>query len=138
MTLSIHLLRTRTRATLSPILILRQPEGSAALEFAFLLPVFLLMFLGIIEFGRLLWTQSALQHAVEAGARFAAINDPTCSGNQTTVYTIGQLFGLNSDPTIKLQCQACGTQVSATLDFKFVVPALLPYNVTLNAQSCYP
>ena len=117
-------------------------DGNAAIEFALLLPVFLLMLLGIVEFGRVLWTQSSLQHAVEAAARYAAINYPTCgSTSQTTSYAASETFGQNipaSDFT--LTCATCGTQVSATLSFTPVVPALLPFlnNITLSAQSCYP
>lgn len=121
---------------------LREGEGNTAVEFALLAPVFLLMFLGIVEFGRLLWTQSSLQHAVEAAARYAAINYPTCSStSQTTTYAAGKVFGQTvpaSDFT--LTCATCGTRVSATLSFTPVVPALLPFlkNITLSAQSCYP
>ena len=118
----------------------READGNTAVEFGLLAPVFLLMFLGIIEFGRLLWTQSTLQHAVEAAARYAAINYPTCSSSsQTTSYAAAEVFGQTipaSDFT--LTCTTCGTQVSATFSFTSVVPALVPYSVTLSAQSCYP
>ena len=50
--------------TLSNRFLWKELRGTAALEFAILMPVFLVMFLGIMEFGRLLWTQTTLQHAV--------------------------------------------------------------------------
>jgi Flp pilus assembly protein TadG len=140
MTLSDRLLRATNKVALSHTFV--SHKGNAAVEFALLAPVFLLMFLGIIEFGRLLWTQSSLQHAVEAAARYAAINYPTCSStSQTTSYAAGEVFGQSvpaSDFT--LTCAGCGTQVTATLSFTPVVPALLPFlkNITLSAQSCYP
>jgi Flp pilus assembly protein TadG len=142
MTLSTDLVAMTNRSALSRVFLRRESHGSAAVEFAFLLPVFLLMFLGIIEFGRLLWTQSSLQHAVEAAARYAAINYPTCSStSQTTSYAAAQVFG-QSAPTsdFTLTCPPCGTQVTATLSFTPVVPALLPFlnNIRLSAQSCYP
>jgi len=143
MTLSVELLQTNLRAALSRASIWREPHGSAAVEFAFLLPVFRLMFLGIAEFGRMLWTQSSLQHAVEAAARYAAINYPRCANtSQTTSYTAAEMFGQNvptSDFT--LTCGSCGTRVTATFSFSLVVPALFPFipnPITLSAQSCYP
>jgi Flp pilus assembly protein TadG len=111
--------------------------GNAAVEFALLMPVFLLMLLGVVEFGRVLWTQSALQNAVEAAARCAAVNTSLC-GNASEVqsFASSQVFG--QSVTFSLSTPSCGTQVLATLSFSFIVPKLLPYNITLSAQSCYP
>jgi Flp pilus assembly protein TadG len=118
----------------------RDRAGTSSLEFGLLLPVFLLLFLGIIEFGRALWTQSALQNAVEAAARYAAINYPTCASvSQTKSYAAGEVFGQSiPSSTFSLSCNACGTQVSARLPFSFIVPGLIPYSITLGAQSCHP
>jgi Flp pilus assembly protein TadG len=118
----------------------KERRGNAALEFAFLMPVFLVLFLGIMEFGRLLWTQTTLQHAVEAAARYGAINDPTCSSTgQTQSYAAGEVFGQSvATSAFTLTCGACGTQVKGQVNFTFVVPAFFPYDITLNAQSCFP
>ncbi len=118
----------------------RDRDGTSALEFGLLAPVFLLLFLGILEFGRALWTQSSLQHAVEAAARYAAINYPTCASvSQTKSYAAGEVFGQSiASSTFSLNCNACGTQVSASLPFSFIVPGLIPYSITLSAQSCHP
>ena len=117
----------------------KERRGNAALEFAFLMPVFLVMFLGIMEFGRLLWTQTTLQHAVEAAARYAAINYPTCSSSQTLGYAAGEVFGQSvATSAFTLTCGTCGSQVKGQVNFAFVVSALFPYTITLNAQSCYP
>jgi|SRR5690348_9478383 Flp pilus assembly protein TadG len=118
----------------------KERRGTAALEFAFLMPAFLVMFLGIMEFGRLLWTQTTLQHAVEAAARYAAINYPSCSStSQTQSYAAAEVFGQSvATSAFTLTCGACGTQVKGQVNFAFVVPALFPYTITLNAQSCYP
>lgn len=45
--------------------------GVAAVEFALVLPVFLLFMFGLVEFGRLSWTQVSLRLAVEQTARYA-------------------------------------------------------------------
>lgn len=57
----------------------RARKAVAALEFALVaLPLFMLV-LGTIEFGRLLWTQQALQSAATAGARCVGILASSCA-----------------------------------------------------------
>jgi Flp pilus assembly protein TadG len=48
-------------------------RGAAAVEFALVLPVLLLIIFGIIDFGRMLYTQITLTQAAQASARAAAI-----------------------------------------------------------------
>lgn len=124
----------------SPYRVWHERNGNAAVEFALLAPVFLLMLLGIVEFGRLFWTQSSLQHAVEAAARCAAINSSTCASDaQTESYAAAEVFGQSVGASaFTVSRGACGTQVKAQVKYAFTVPALFPYNITLNAQSCYP
>ncbi|NGN83642.1 pilus assembly protein [Arthrobacter silviterrae] len=51
------------------------PErGAAAVEFALLLPVLLLLVLGIMEFGRLYNIQISASNAAREGARYAAVH----------------------------------------------------------------
>ena len=49
----------------------RSVSGTSAVEMAIVLPVFLAMVMGIIEFGRLFWVQSSLRHSAEQTARIA-------------------------------------------------------------------
>jgi Flp pilus assembly protein TadG len=141
MTVSFLIHRENIKAASCRSFLWKERRGNAALEFAFLMPVFLVLFLGIMEFGRLLWTQTTLQHAVEAAARYGAINDPTCNSTGLThSYAAGEVFGQSvAASSFTLSCTACaGTQVKGQVNFTFVVPAFFPYNITLNAQSCYP
>lgn len=58
----------------------RNERGAAAVEFAIVLPVLLLMLLGIMEFGRAYNTQLSLTHAAREGVRVMAItNNPTAA-----------------------------------------------------------
>jgi Flp pilus assembly protein TadG len=140
MTAFIRLSRERSEAR--PLSIpSKERDGNTAVEFALLMPVFLLMFLGVIEFGRLLWTQVSLQHAVEAAARCAAVTPSQCDATTTLSYAADEVFGqsvASSAFSVTSPSPSCGTQVKASLLFSFVVPALFPYNITLSAQSCYP
>lgn len=48
-------------------------RGAALLELAICATVFLTAIFGVLEFGRLLWTHSALKDAARRGARYAAV-----------------------------------------------------------------
>jgi hypothetical protein len=48
-------------------------RGAAAVEFAIVVPVFLLVVFGMIDFTRAYYTQSAIAAAVREGARMAAV-----------------------------------------------------------------
>lgn len=49
-------------------------RGNAAVEFAFILPVFLMLFLGIFEFAGYMWVRNTVQFGAEEAARFAMAN----------------------------------------------------------------
>jgi Flp pilus assembly protein TadG len=55
----------------------RDDRGAAAVEFALVLPVLILLVLGLIEFSRVFNTQISISNAAREGARTMAIeNDP--------------------------------------------------------------
>jgi Flp pilus assembly protein TadG len=53
--------------------------GSVAIEYGRILPAMLLFTLGLMDAGRLLWTNITLTRATEAAARCGALNAATCS-----------------------------------------------------------
>src|SRR5580765_7157069 len=127
----------RQRHGRSPDRLWRSHGGATAVEMAFLLPVFLLLLLGIEEFGRALWTQTALQYASEVAARCAAVNPSACPN--VPAYASSQAFGMsipasafNYDGDFKCGGVASnatgvgGKQVTASYVFPAAVPALVP------------
>lgn len=122
----------------------RAMQGSAAVEFAIVLPVLLLCVLGLMEFARVIWTQTALDYAVQAAARCAAVDTLTCplsDPNRILGYAAGKAPGLSfADPsaTFAVSTQACGVEVTASLPFDFLLANLLPYSQTLSAAACFP
>ena len=127
------------RATTS---LLRRSDGMAAVEFALTVPVLLVSLLGVIEVGRLLWTENALHYAVEDAARCMALG--TCGAGGPAGYAATAAPGMtfpSSDFTATTV--ACGSQVTASHTFQFLTTlvnfdTLLPGSMTLTAQSCHP
>ncbi len=117
-------------------------RGATAIEFAMLFPVYLLMLMGVVEFGRLLWTQSTLQQAVEAAARCASVDPTTCgSPSATASYAASQMAGFSVSAsifTVPNPPPSCGNEVTASMPFTFVLQTLFPWTPTLSAQSCFP
>jgi Flp pilus assembly protein TadG len=54
--------------------LLRNARGNALIEFAFVLPILLLVLFGITEFGRMIMTTNILNTASREGARLAAVS----------------------------------------------------------------
>jgi Flp pilus assembly protein TadG len=139
----------------------RARDGATAVEFALVAPLFLALVFGTLEFGRLLWTEQALQETAIAGARCVAIaqgktqNSPCASGgsySSTTAITyiqgIANGWGLSLPsaditPNTSASCGAGGgfSQVTLTSTFTSVVPNLVKLasgGITLTASACYP
>ncbi len=76
----------------------REDRGAAAVEFALILPVLLLLVLGIINFGYVFGQKLALNQAVREGARNAVVST---SADESAVETFvrDSTGGLIGDPT---------------------------------------
>ena len=114
----------------------RYERGSTAIEFALILPILLTMLFGIIDFGRLLYTQEVLNNAVREGARVGIkmktvpVSDPEIETQVSTVIDGSQLAD-SSNATVAINRLAVGTstnlQVGVQYTFSFLVAnALIP------------
>jgi hypothetical protein len=61
-------------------LVYRDESGSALIEFGIVLSVFLLLFFGLIDFGRLGFHYVQAEKAMQVAARVAAVRPPVCPG----------------------------------------------------------
>jgi|HubBroStandDraft_1064217.scaffolds.fasta_scaffold906743_1 Flp pilus assembly protein TadG len=115
-------------------------SGAVGVEYGLLLPALLVLVLGIIDTGRLLWTQTTLEHAVEAASRCAAVDTTLCStASQTQTYAVAQAFGLQVATTnFTVGTLACGKNVTASVPFVLIIPWITTTSLTLTATSCYP
>lgn len=119
--------------------LVRANDGTVAVEFALLLPVLLLLLLGIFEFGRALWIRQTLQFAVESAAR-TALADSSLGGSAIAADVVASMPGLgNLAPQVTVSATAARINISASYDFTFLAPGLLPFGpITINAQSNTP
>jgi Flp pilus assembly protein TadG len=116
---------------------LTSKRGTTAIEYAIILPAFLLCVLGILDIGRLFWTTATLQRAVASAARCAGIASPDCTTTtQIKVKAVDEAWGVSLGPqAINVAKQACGMRVTATYAFAFSVPGFSP--ITLTSSTCY-
>ena len=121
-------------------------RGATAVEFALIATPLLLFIFGIEETARIMWTQSAINMAVEDAARDASVKSAggVCAANDSAGVTIAafaasRAWGLNlPSGDFTATTAACGCLVTASVPFTPIVPKLVPYNLTLTASACFP
>lgn len=94
-------------------------RGAAAVEFAILLPLLLMLVLGTIEFGRAYNAQITLTNAARDGVRVMAIaNDP--AGAKTAAKNAAASVSTTiPDGDVTLSTTACSTGTQVTLTIKY-------------------
>lgn len=113
-------------------------RGSAAIQFGLVAPSLLLLLLGIMEIGRMLWTTNALHYSVEEAARCASINAATCgTSSKVQAFAAARSGGSFASSVFSASTASCGNRVSASYPMRLNIP-FTSYSVTLTAQSCYP
>ena len=100
-------------------------RGAAAVEFALVLPVLLLILFGIIDFGRALNAQIELTGAAREGARLEALGYSNAQVQARVVAAAPSLSGVTV--TIAANCPAgagpvADAQVDVSYRFSFITP----------------
>lgn len=91
---------------------LRSEDGTALVEFAIVLPIFLLLFFMLIEFGRMGGEYVMADKAMQRAVRIAAVRPPACTGvpgfNARGTVPVG-----TTPPKFGTACTAGGTVCSS-------------------------
>lgn len=104
-----------------------QQRGQTLVEFALILPVFLLLAVVIFDFGRAVYYYSAIHNAAREGARYGVVHPDDTDGIKAAVvnYAIG--LGITPDdvpnPIVGLSEQVGGNKtysVKVTVNYCFV------------------
>jgi Flp pilus assembly protein TadG len=69
-------------------------SGQALVEFALVVPIFLALLMGIVDFGRVVWASNSLASAAREGARFAIVH----GGSPMDPCPVGPLAAQYGDP----------------------------------------
>ncbi len=102
--------------------------GATAVEFALIVPLFLVMTIGIFEIGRALWVKSMMQYAVEETTRYAMVRaSSSYSATDLETYAQNKLIfeqlaeiGGSIDITFTATIGASDVTVSASYDYEFL------------------
>jgi Flp pilus assembly protein TadG len=114
-------------------------EGATAVEFAMLAAPFLMVVLGVLGGGLLMYSASNLRYAAEGAARCYSVATATCSSVATTqTYASGLYSGPSSPaPTFTASIQACGHQVVGNLTY-VLSTGVAQWSIPLSATACFP
>ena len=119
---------------------MRQTEwGATIVEFALVLIVFLMFFLGILDFARMLWTWNAANEATRWGARVSVVCDKGAAAVLASMQKfVPQLSGANlqidwydatgtvsaacdhtncAGVNVTIGCDGCGSTIPGTVDY---------------------
>jgi Flp pilus assembly protein TadG len=111
----------------------RRDKGAAAVEFALILPVLLLLVGGVVDFGLLYYNQIVLSNAARDGSRLIAAN-PTANPGWTQAYIQTRIsnsaapFGVNSSATAWTCTSGSSVTVTVTRNpaFKWTMLGMVP------------
>jgi Flp pilus assembly protein TadG len=104
-------------------------RGAAAVEFAIVAPVFVLMVFGMIEFGRAIMVQQVITNAAREGARYAVLDGSTSSSAKTVVNNYLSSGGVAANAATVKVMNAGGTEVE---------PSTIGYGETVTVAISIP
>lgn len=114
-----------------------RPAGQSLAEFALVIPVLLLLFMGILDFGRAIYAYNTLSNAAREGARVAIVDQTVTSGVPAAAQRAAdQSTGLGVDPATDVDvtytapdgsaCPSHALGCFATVDVRYEFRAITP------------
>ena len=88
---------------------IRSTSGTSAVEFALVLPLFLVLLLGTIDAGRFLWQYNEAEKATQVGARVAIVTDVLAPGLTDENYAGQTVNGVTIASGGRIPAGALGT-----------------------------
>ena len=131
-----------TRARLRSARFARDASGAAAVEFAIISVVFIMMIFVIIYLGIILHTNATLQWAVENSVRSAVISESVTQAQMTTKVN-GFLTSVHMPSADSVNYSTAGTApkiatLTASLSRTYTVPILGSYTISYTATATMP
>lgn len=110
-------------------------KGQSLVEFALLLPVFILILFGVMEFGRLWEMTNMLTSAAREGARIAAVTNPDITRTISAAQNILSVGNINN-ATITVSGPNSAYEITVTVSIAytpmtgFIIPNLGPFFIS--------
>ena len=105
----------------------RGASGAVAVEFALMLPVYIVFVLGVMEFGRWIWIRNTMEMAAESAARYGAI---TSGATDASIETQAATYLIGIAPaSVTFNATACASNVvtvNATHNFTPLAATFVP------------
>ena len=107
--------------------------GAAAVEFAIVLPIFLILIFGIVEFGRAMMAMQVITNAAREGARACAVSPLSNAEVQEICQNYADACGIRSaqvqvtpDPAVAIRGEPIAVRVSVEFsEIAFLTPFFL-------------
>lgn len=124
--------------------LLKNDSGVAAVEFAMISGLFLVMLFGVVEATRAIWAKNTLQYAIEEAARERIINEDMTT-EELTDFVIGRMDGLVNTSTVSINVTTTTTasgvdilNIEGTYDYTMMLPllpdAMSSFELTANTH----
>lgn len=110
-------------------------RGAVAVEFALVVPIFLVLLFGTIEFGRLIYLWNTVQEVSRSAARQAVVTDFTDTAAITAIKRSAVFRA--TDGTLPASTEVSNANVAISyLNAAGTVPAVMPLNPGDNIAAC--
>lgn len=115
-------------------------KGTTIIEVALLLPIFMTLMMGVMDFARLYWTQSVVRGAAYEGVRAAILSETSNSKVESIILGELSLGGVEQTPSVTVGARQPEEPVDVTVavPFSFIaidrlIPALSIQEISATA-----
>ncbi|MBI2707908.1 MAG: pilus assembly protein [Proteobacteria bacterium] len=115
----------------------KEERGAAAVEFTLVFPAYLLIVVGIIELGYLLWGYSALEYGASYGARYAFVH-PTSSATTIQNAAMGKIGATGSPFSYTATISSTSVDLDGTFSYTFFFIPLSPITISTHVHQVLP
>lgn len=116
---------------------IRGVKGTAPIEFALILPVFLVLIGGCMELGYVFWANSALKYGATYGARYA-FSHPTASATTVKNYALSTIDFPGSAITYTATTTGDSTDINGSFSYSFLLVPISPITLTVHVHQVLP
>jgi hypothetical protein len=115
-------------------------RGQALVEFALVIPIFVLLLVGLFDIGRAVWNYNTVANSAREAARVAVVNQDQVAIREAAKRA-GVSLGLEDADITLIPCptQECPYSVTVTYDYEPVTPLISSlFDLTLTSTAVMP